>query len=146
VLVVSVRGFCRWLVSILAVFVLVLSSGCWNSNPDRVVVTGSVTYNAEPIPVGLIRFAPQPGTEGPVSAGQIKKGKYRIDMRGGVPVGRHLVEITSYRSADGKVYENPLATTVQQIQLLPEKFNSKSDMIREIPAQNSFTLDFDLTD
>ena len=33
-----------------------------------------------------------------------------------------------------KVYENPLVTTAQQIQLLPEKFNSKSDMIREIPA------------
>ena len=36
-----------------------------------------------------------------------------------------------------KVYENPLATTAQQIQLLPEKFKRKSDMIREIPAQNS---------
>ena len=59
-------------------------------------------------------------------------------------MGSHRVEITSYRSSDGKVYEDPLATTVPQTQLLPAKFNTESVLVRDVPAENPFTLDFEL--
>ena len=86
------------------------------------------------------------GTDGLVSGGQIRDGKYRVDTRGGVSVGTHLVQITSYKSSDGKVYENPLGSVVPQIQLLPEKYNNESELIHEISAESPFTLDFKLAD
>lgn len=132
--------------SLFTLSILVLLGGCSGGDLDRVAVTGTVTYNGEAIPVGLIRFAPQVGTDGPVSGGQIRDGKYRVDTRGGVPVGTHLVQIASYKSSDGKVYENPLGTVVPQIQLLPEKYNNESELIHEIPAESPFTLDFKLAD
>ena len=120
--------------------------GCKPGGIERVVVTGQVTYNGKPVEVGIIRFAPQAGSGLPVSAGRIEDGRYTADTRGGVPVGTHRIEITSYIAADGSKVENLLSTTTATRQLLPQQFNRKSDMMREILAEDPFTLDFDLRD
>ena len=129
-----------------ACFLALSIVGCNRSGIERVVVTGQVKYNDEPIENGVIRFAPEAGTRLPVAAGQIKKGHYEVTRHGGVPVGTHRIEVTSYVAADGSKVENLLSSTTPTRQLLPGRFNRKSDITREIPAEDPFTLDLDLRD
>jgi len=132
--------------SLLLVSAALLSGGCDSGGDiDRVVVRGTVTYNDEPVADGMIRFVPTYGSENPVSGGAIVDGKYEIKMRGGVPVGAHRVEINSFRKLP-KPYPDMPEAMVPKEQLLPEKFNVKSELQQEIPAGKALTLDFPLRD
>ena len=104
---------------------LILTTGCGGSGGDveRSEVSGSVTYKGQPIEEGLIRFVPEKGTAGPVSAAPIANGKYTIDAKGGVPVGTHRVEIEAYQ-VDAKAgseeipgVEGPTSQTVYPCQV-----------------------------
>ena len=66
---------------------------------DKVVVSGQVTLDGEPISNGEIRFIPTAGTVGPISGGPIKDGVYTAKGKGGVPLGTHQVEIRAYRAS-----------------------------------------------
>ena len=70
----------------------VLLIGC-GGGLDVVPVHGTVNLNGKPIPDGEIRFVPIEDTKGPASVGNIVAGEYKIDARGGVPVGKHRIEI-----------------------------------------------------
>ena len=121
--------------------------GCFGSGDDidRVVVSGTVTYNGAPVDDGSIRFVPKYGTSAPVSGVAIVNGQYKIEMRGGVPVGTHRVEIRSFRKLEKQYPDQPDAM-VPKDQLLPDKYNVESELEREIPTGKSLTLDFSLTD
>lgn len=132
---------------ILFILVGVLLCGCFGSGDDidRVVVSGTVTYNGEPIADGQIRFVPNYGSKLPISGGPITGGNYTIKMRGGVPVGTHRVEINSFRKLEKRYPDQP-EEMVPKEQLLPSKFNEESELEREVPAGRSLTLDFPLSD
>ncbi|MCS7304408.1 MAG: hypothetical protein NZ602_04795 [Thermoguttaceae bacterium] len=120
--------------------------GCGRSSgPQRVVVTGTVTYNGQPIPNGEIRFVPTGQTKGPISGASILEGKYRADGLGGVIVGTHRVEIRAFR-ADKSVPPDPHGEYPRQ-QYLPKKFNDQSTMEVTIPPdKGTQTFNFDLKD
>ncbi len=69
--------------------------GCGPSGPERVAVTGTVTYQGKPIEQGSIRFVPTGETKGPATGTTIKQGKYEASAKGGVLVGTQRVEITA---------------------------------------------------
>ncbi len=71
--------------------------GCGDRGPQRVIVSGRVTYNGKPISSGVILFVPLPSCPVPSAAAEITDGKYRVDARGGVPVGTHKIKIEGYR-------------------------------------------------
>ncbi len=123
--------------------------GCGRNGPERVVVSGSVTYRGKPLE-GLIRFVPAKGTRAPVSGALVKDGKYTIDGKGGVPVGTHRVEISSYRpryGADTDDSPSSGLTGVPMDQILPEKYNAKTELeITVPPGSGRITRNFDLTD
>ena len=76
-----------------------LLSGCSeDQGPERVVVSGTVTYNGKPVPEALIRFVPVQTSAVPMAGAVVTDGKYRVDIRGGVPVGTHRIEIEAYRN------------------------------------------------
>ena len=78
----------------LVILLLVMGSGCQQKDRwERVVVSGTVTHNEQPVVTGRIRFEPIAGTAGPVSVAVIKDGSYRYDRLGGVPLGSHRVRI-----------------------------------------------------
>ena len=73
-------------------------SGCGrDQGPERVVVSGTVTFDGKPIRRGRIHFMPVATSAVPVSGADIKDGRYKVDGRGGVPVGTYKIEIEAYR-------------------------------------------------
>lgn len=58
---------------IFLVIMCMLSSGCGKDGPERAVVSGTVTYQGEPVKEGVIRLVPTPGTNAPVTAALIRE-------------------------------------------------------------------------
>jgi hypothetical protein len=81
----------------------VIVTGCSSSDIEKVVVDGVVIVGGRKPESGEIRFNPIDGTPGPLSAATIENGHFRIESRGGVPVGNHRVEVDAYRKTGRKV-------------------------------------------
>jgi len=129
--------------SVLLLFVTAL--GCGSNGPEKATVTGTVTFAGKPIEFGMIKFNPIEGTSGPFSSAAIKNGEYRIDNKGGVPVGRHRVQIDGYRKAIVAPPGLPLEEAPPD-QYIPAKYNSASELTEEIradesPAIRNYTLE-----
>lgn len=124
---------------------LLVIAGCQKkSRWQRVLLSGTVTYQGEPVELGQIRFLPVGTSQGPITIEDISEGRYSTDSTNGVPVGTHRVEITSY---DPDEYNNaptgPGAPPVRQ--LLPNQYNKQSELTLEIAAEpTKQTHDFDL--
>lgn len=125
--------------------------GCGgHQGPERVVVSGTITYNGKPVSVGRVLFTPVSTSPAPVAGAPIEEGTYRVDGRGGVPVGTHTVQIEAYRTASASAVpgqsESPMARGVRQ-QYLPKCYNSESQL--QITIQSGcreVVKNFELTD
>lgn len=81
--------FHPWLFCLAALVVL---AGC-NRGPKTYHLTGTITYQGKPVPVGNIMFEPETG--GQPGFAKIKDGKYDTSLEGqGVLGGPHRVTIT----------------------------------------------------
>jgi hypothetical protein len=125
--------------------------GCRDSGPPKVIVSGAVTFQGEPIANGDILFYPIEGTVGPVSGGPIVNGQYEANGKGGVPIGRHRVEIRAYRSGSSTQAITPEEIARmerqggQRQQYIPEQFNSASTLTLTVGGEESeMTHNFDL--
>lgn len=122
-------------------------SGCSPSSTiERVPVIGEVKFDGAPVQDGRVRFIPQTGNVAPVCIAFIKAGRYEATDRGGVPVGRHRVEIVAYDPATEARRQGGFGGPAPQ-QLLPARFNSQSELQIEIapaggatPLTHSFVL------
>ena len=122
--------------------------GCGaTTGPERAIVSGSVTYDGQPVEDGMIRFVPAEGTKAPVSGAVIKAGRYTADSQGGVPVGTHRIEILGNRP-DPKaapVVDVPGVEGPATIQYLPAKYNQTSQLTLTVkPGGGPMTKDFSL--
>jgi hypothetical protein len=145
------RAFVFWLG--LAMTTTTLCGCRGDHGPERVVVSGKVTYNGKPIGEGEIRFVPSATTAAPVSGANIKDGQYRAEIRGGVPVGSHTIQIEAYRPDTSKMPPNQSASQpstgqrIPMIQYIPKRYNLNSEMKITIDSGSKpITKDFDLTD
>ncbi len=128
-----------------------LMIGCGSDGPERVVVTGEVTYQGKPLEKGQIRFEPAPGNKAPPSGGFILDGRYTIDAKGGVPLGPHKVTIEAYRAAAGHAADDSAEQTAETApprqQYIPAKYNTNSELEITIePGSGTITKDFKLTE
>lgn len=116
----------------MGVAALMVSVGCGPSGPDRVVVSGEVTYRGEPVAEGVVRFQPIEGTRSPVSISPINDGRYEADALGGVMVGTYQVQIRAYQPTDKpRGGLGPLPP-----QLLPPKYNTESELKLTVPPDS----------
>ncbi len=139
----------------LLVLLAAMLVGCGaRDGPERVIVSGTVTYQGQPVEEGRIRFLPAKGTKVPVSGAEIVDGKYTADGRGGVPVGTHNIRITA-RRIDPKYAElgDSLPRDLQDVggppmqQYLPDKYNVKTELEITIkPGSGRVTRNLDLTE
>jgi hypothetical protein len=119
-------------------------AGGESSEIQKVVVQGTVVFDGQPVANGEVRFYPMPGTHGPVSGGPVRDGRYIAQGRGGVPVGRHAVEILAFRPSSGARAAHPEGGPVEQY--LPKKFNEETELTAEVTGEeNPATITFDLT-
>ena len=127
---------------------LTMMGGCGRGGGlPMVAVRGTVTCGGEPVDMGEIRFVPIEGTPGPLSAGIIQAGQYRIDARGGVPAGRHRVEIVAQRRTGRQVMGHtgtePGMIDETESAGSPEYAGEQSPLIAEVSRSNT-RFDFDL--
>ncbi len=80
---------------------LVVLVGCGKGGDvARYDVSGTVTYDGNPLPAGTILFQPAPGNTGPGGTARIESGKYNTATGGKSPTGGpHIAVITGF---DGK--------------------------------------------
>jgi len=131
----------------LGALVLAAASGCGRRSDDvpRATISGTVTYQGQPVVSGQIRFVPTGTPPRPVNGTVIREGKYQAALWGGVPVGACRVEIEAWRlipnaSADRLGGGKPPAE-----QFLPAKYNEKSELTLTIkPGSGAITQDYDL--
>ncbi|MDA0836007.1 MAG: hypothetical protein O3A29_22270 [Planctomycetota bacterium] len=110
---------------------------------EKTTVSGTVTYNAQPIEKGEIRFIPKAGTEGPMATGAIVNGDYTVTAAGGVPIGDHKVEIMAYIELPKPANAPPIAPTPRE-QYIPEKYNTKTELDFTVPSGGETKKDFAL--
>jgi hypothetical protein len=86
---------------LLACLLLSLAGCSGNDGPTRYDVSGSVTLDGKPIPVGEMLFAPDTskGNSGPGSVAKIKNGRFETTPGRGIVGGPYRVVITGF---DGK--------------------------------------------
>ena len=75
------------------VLLVPLLAGCGSGQS----VSGSVTYNDQPVPKGYVAFYPVDG-KGPTVGGEISNGRYTVK---GVTPGKNRVEVMSRSSVQG---------------------------------------------
>lgn len=130
----------------LAVILTGALAGCGGSSdlPDLVPVSGTVTLDGKPLEGASVFFELQDDVEGKKSSfGQTdSSGKYELTFGGGTGArpGKHLVKISKQESAGGDA-EGSGASEVKQ--LVPEKYNNKSELTVEVSA-DSAEHNFDL--
>ena len=110
---------------------------------EKTTVSGTVTYNGQPVEKGEIRFLPKSGTAGPLASGAIVDGKYTVTAAGGVPVGTHKVEIVGHGELPKPANAPPIAPTPRE-QYIPAKYNTSSELECSVASSGNVTQDFKL--
>ena len=136
--------------------VLALAVGC--GGDDTVVITGQVTYRGEPLgnlalERAQIRFIPVDPSAAWMSGAYVIDGEYKVDTKGGVPVGKHTVEIVALRPTADYLRRNgppgPDANWdhIPREQFLPAKYNTETELQLSIDSGSSEVVkNFELTD
>jgi hypothetical protein len=109
--------------------------GCGGSTHS---VSGTVTFDNEPVREGHIAFVPEKGGKG--ASGPITDGRYSL----AVPAGKVRVEINASKSMKlppGQVGMDGAKEEVRSY--IPDKYNVQSGLRAEIPSPAP--LDFKLT-
>lgn len=121
---------------LLLVLSAVVQSGCGgDSGPKRYGVSGTVTFDGQPVPVGTITFDPDvsKGNRGPQGRARIVDGKYDTGAKDGKGMvgGPHVVTISgAHRESAGE--DDPV----------PSLFKEKMLNV-DLPTEPS-TQDFDI--
>ena len=83
---------------------LLAAEGCGKAKAQRHHLSGRVTFQGKPVPMGQIVFEPdiRQGNRGPQGYAEILDGQYQTDQHGkGVMMGALTVEISGFPPADG---------------------------------------------
>lgn len=120
------------------------SAGCGDQVIEKAEVEGNVTYNGNLVEAGAIRFIPKDGTLGPMAAGAISFGKYKVTAIGGVPIGNHKVEIEAWvERPDLRPANVPMAPMPREF-YIPEKYNTQTELEATVVSGSKEPINFDL--
>ena len=127
---------------------LLLMAGCSKDGVPSKIVYGDVTCGGEPVALGRVRFVPIDETPGPASTGSVVDGEYRIESRGGVPLGKHRVEVFPRKKTGRKVMgaHSLEPAEVDEIVLLgpPEYEGPNSPLVREVTDDMDGRIDIEI--
>lgn len=134
-------------VAVLAV-VCMAAAGCGGGGQELKAIHGSVTCGGEKVPSGQITFVPIEGTPGSPAPAAIVNGEYRFAAPGGVPPGKHRVEVDARKKTGRKVQGfNGIETTMidEEVRLGPEIYaGERSPLVVEVRAEGDGRIDIAL--
>jgi hypothetical protein len=134
--------------ALLLLLPLAVVAGCGYGNTSRVPVKGEVTFDDAPVDNGVIIFLPDGdspgGGEGIKCGGPIVDGKYALEAGKGPRPGHYRVEIVWNKKTGKQVPSNDPPNLIDEtVQVLPEKFNTKSTLTADVKPQAN-VIDFPL--
>lgn len=127
-----------WGALALLLALLAAAGGCGPSGPATYPVSGTVTFNGEPLPDGYITFFPDDPSVGPEGS-EIKNGEFSFRAR----EGAKTVKIEASRFV-GPL--NPVMGLTPKEQYIPEKYNTSSTLTVEVTPDGDNTFNYELTD
>jgi len=142
----------RWAFSLLPMAVAgLMAIGCSGEVGDdkpREPVSGKVTLDGQPLPEGVILFAPAGSDSAGASAtGKITNGEFSIPRVEGPVPGSYKVSISHTDQPEGRVkieLKKKGKTTAKTKELIPARYNSQTKLTVEIPKGGKSELDFSL--
>jgi hypothetical protein len=116
------------------------------STLPRKAVSGTVTFDGQPLAQGKIQFDPVEGSPSgsTFAVGDITDGKYFIDRAMGPVPGKYKVSISSRPSIKIGPNDEPGTKPKQEPEKIPAQFNSQTTLIKEITTDNQNTIDYEL--
>lgn len=121
------------LLTLFAALLLPVLGGCGGKKLYE--VSGTVTYNGEPVPAGMIYFNPVAGNDGaPQGRAKIENGTYKTSVGGaGVSGGAYRARINGFdgKSANDLPLGQPLFSDYEQVVELPRS-DATQDFVVEI--------------
>jgi hypothetical protein len=125
-----------------------MASGCGGDDGDGLFpLSGSVSFNGEPIDLGSIALIPAGGgsANNRSSGGVIQNGTYQIPQEKGLSAGTYRVEI-HWLKKTGRELTDPMSGDKydERKEALPARFHTRSELTLEIPAPDN-KHDLDLT-
>jgi hypothetical protein len=131
-------------IAALVAFTYLAVVGCGKGPPTKAMF-GSVTYGGKSVPGGQVSFVPAEGKSPWVCAAPIVDGQYRIDARGGVPLGNYRVQVDARKKTGRKVKGfNGVETMMvdEEVRLGPEKYAGQdSPLAVEVRADSDGRFD-----
>lgn len=120
----------------LAVTLALMTAGCGESGPPSYDVSGTVTFDGQPVPAGKIMFEPDrsAGNEGPRGIAMIKDGQYQTLPDKGAIGGPHIVRIFGFDGIRPKGWSGSDFGTP----IFP-RYETKVDLPRE-PSTHDFDV------
>ena len=121
-----------------------LMSGCGRDPLNRQAVSGTVTFKGQPLEHGKIEFSPLDGQTTLMGA-EIANGLYSIPAKQGLTPAKYKVMINAPQGAN----LNPTGPPGSDLgppptELIPERFNAKSELRAEVKKGEPNVFDFTL--
>lgn len=92
-----------------------VTCGCREPGPPRYRISGTVTYQGKPVPIGSVLFQPDPGqnNSGPVGSATIKDGVYDTQREGrGFSGGPQIVIVEAFDGQNIDPDYNPYGSSL----------------------------------
>ncbi len=125
------------------------SGGIPTDDLPREAIAGTVTMDGQPLPAGTILFSPEGSKEESAASasGQIENGEFSIPRdRGPVP-GSYKVSINHTDQPEGRIkiqLKKPGKKVAGFKELIPAKYNSKTELKETIPKGGKRDLKYEL--
>lgn len=119
-------------------------AGCGDAR--RQSVSGTVTFDGQPLKEGSIRFIPTEGAEGPSAGADIIDGKFEIPKDVGTFAGKFQVQVTAKRPSQ-RLARNPETGRMERgfEQYIPAKYNRRTELVEEVKVGEDNVFAFELT-
>lgn len=105
---------------------LLALAGCGGKDSvERVPVSGTVTFQGQPVQDGQIRFVPDAETATGVVIEAIENERYATKSSGGLTPGKYRVEILAF---DPQTPPPQTAEDPPRKQLIPDKYNQRTQL------------------
>jgi hypothetical protein len=114
---------------------LLLAAGCGQRGPELAPVKGRVTLDGRPLEIADVVFEPENGKP-PSTARTDAEGHYELLYKRGF-TGAHIGEHTVRIGFTSNIIANPPN--------IPPRYNTQSDLRREVKAGEENEFDFELT-
>lgn len=133
---------CRPYAALLSAAWLMCIVGCGSAEPYH-AISGKVTVDQQPLAKGVITLYPTgPGT---TVGGEIVDGQFSLPEERGPTPGSYRVEIVAFRPSGKKEFDVDLNTNVDvEVQYLPAKYNTKSELTLTVNEGENAPFDFKL--